>query len=229
MSNTALNNAVESLPRIPRINELAPDFEANSTQGVIKLSDYIGKKWVVLFAHPADFTPVCTTEFIGFAKHADDFAQLNTQLLGISEDSNFSHLAWIANIKQNFDVSIPFPVIDDRAGNVAAKFGLIHPGESQTATVRAVFIIDDKGLIRAFVYYPLTTGRSVEEILRVVEALQVTDKYKVATPEGWQKGDKVIVPAPATQKEAESRASEGYETTDWYFSKKSLPIETDIK
>src|SRR5687768_3657987 len=153
---------VTELPRIPRINEPAPDFEANSTQGPLKLSDYKGKKWVVLFAHPADFTPVCTTEFIGFAKQADAFAQLNVQLIGISEDSNFSHLAWLANIKQNFDVQIPFPVVDDRAGQVAARFGLIHPSESQTATVRAVFIIDDKGLIRAFIYYPLTTGRSVE-------------------------------------------------------------------
>jgi peroxiredoxin (alkyl hydroperoxide reductase subunit C) len=224
MSNLQLSNIAES-PRIPRINEAAPDFEANSTQGVIKLSNFKGKKWVVLFAHPADFTPVCTTEFIGFAKYAEDFTKLNVQLLGISEDSNFSHLAWIANIKQNFGVSIPFPVIDDRAGQVAAKFGLIHPGESQTATVRAVFIIDDQGLIRAFIYYPLTTGRSVEEILRVVEALQVADKYKVATPEGWKKGDKVIVPAPATQEAAEARAGEGFETVDWYFSKKSLPVE----
>lgn len=211
------------LPRIPRINEPAPDFEANSTQGPIKLSDYKGKKWVVLFAHPADFTPVCTTEFIGFARHAEAFAKLNTQLIGISEDSNFSHLAWLANIKQNFGVHIPFPVIDDRAGHVAARFGLIHPSESQTATVRAVFIIDDQGLIRAFIYYPLTTGRSVEEILRVVEALQVADKYKVATPEGWKTGDKVIVPAPVTQEAAEARGSEGYETVDWYFSKKELP------
>ena len=226
MSNLALNNITVTQPRIPRINELAPDFEANSTQGVIKLSNFKGKQWVVLFAHPADFTPVCTTEFICFAKYAEDFAKLNVQLLGISEDSNFSHLAWIANIKQNFGVSIPFPVIDDRAGQVAAKFGLIHPGESQTATVRAVFIIDDQGLIRAFIYYPLTTGRSVEEILRVVEALQVADKYKVATPEGWKKGDKVIVPAPTTQEAAEARAGEGYETVDWYFSKKSLPAET---
>ena len=225
-----INQLIEAdLPRIPRINELAPDFEENSTHGVIKLSDFKGKKWVVLFAHPADFTPVCTTEFIGFAKHVNDFAKLNTQLLGVSEDSNFSHLAWIANIKENFGVSIPFPVIDDRAGHVAAKFGLIHPGESQTATVRALFIIDDQGLIRAFVYYPLTTGRSVEEILRVVEALQVADTYKVATPEGWKSGDKVIVPAPATQQTAESRASEGYETVDWYFSKKSLPAEATTK
>ncbi|WP_137718865.1 peroxiredoxin [Methylobacillus flagellatus] len=208
---------------IPRINEVAPDFEANSTHGPLKLSDYRGK-WVVLFAHPADFTPVCTTEFIGFARHADAFSARNVQLIGVSEDSNSSHLAWIANIKQNFGVHIPFPVIDDRAGHVAARFGLIHPGESQTATVRAVFVIDDKGLIRAFVYYPLTTGRSIEEILRLVIALQTTDQHKVATPEGWQPGDKVIVPAPATQAAAEARSSEGYETVDWYFSKKPLPV-----
>jgi peroxiredoxin (alkyl hydroperoxide reductase subunit C) len=207
--------------RIPRINEEAPDFEANSTQGVIKLSNY-RDKWVVLFAHPADFTPVCTTEFIAFAKLAAEFEKLNVQLLGVSEDSNFSHLAWLANIEKNFGVEIPFPVIDDRAGQVAAKFGLIHPGESQTATVRAVFVIDPLGLIRAFVYYPLTTGRSVEELLRVVEALQTADKYKVATPEGWKKGDKVIVPAPTTYAGLKSRASEGYETVDWYLSKKTL-------
>lgn len=227
MSNSADLQA--DLPRIPRINEPAPDFEANSTQGPIKLSNYKGKKWVVLFAHPADFTPVCTTEFIGFAKYAKEFDALNVQLLGVSEDSNFSHLAWIDNIKKNFDVTIPFPVIDDRAGHVAAKFGLIHPSESQTATVRALFIIDDQGLIRAFVYYPLTTGRSIEEILRVVEALQVADKHKVATPEGWKKGDKVIVPAPATQEAAEKRSSEGYDTVDWYFSKKALPVEAVTK
>lgn len=227
MSNSADINA--DFPRIPRINEPAPDFEANSTQGPIKLSNYKGKKWVVLFAHPADFTPVCTTEFIGFAKYAKEFDALNVQLLGVSEDSNFSHLAWIDNIKKNFDVTIPFPVIDDRAGHVAAKFGLIHPSESQTATVRALFIIDDQGLIRAFVYYPLTTGRSIEEILRVVEALQVADKHKVATPEGWKKGDKVIVPAPATQDAAEKRSSEGYDTVDWYFSKKALPVEAVTK
>jgi peroxiredoxin (alkyl hydroperoxide reductase subunit C) len=227
MSNSADLHA--DLPRIPRINEPAPDFEANSTQGPIKLSNYKGKKWVVLFAHPADFTPVCTTEFIGFAKYAKEFDALNVQLLGVSEDSNFSHLAWIDNIKKNFDVTIPFPVIDDRAGHVAAKFGLIHPSESQTATVRALFIIDDQGLIRAFVYYPLTTGRSIEEILRVVEALQVADKHKVATPEGWKKGDKVIVPAPATQDAAEKRSSEGYDTVDWYFSKKALPVEAVTK
>jgi peroxiredoxin (alkyl hydroperoxide reductase subunit C) len=227
MSNSADLHA--DLQRIPRINEPAPDFEANSTQGPIKLSNYKGKKWVVLFAHPADFTPVCTTEFIGFAKYAKEFDALNVQLLGVSEDSNFSHLAWIDNIKKNFDVTIPFPVIDDRAGHVAAKFGLIHPSESQTATVRALFIIDDQGLIRAFVYYPLTTGRSIEEILRVVEALQVADKHKVATPEGWKKGDKVIVPAPATQEAAEKRSSEGYDTVDWYFSKKALPVEAVTK
>jgi peroxiredoxin (alkyl hydroperoxide reductase subunit C) len=218
-------SVLEDQVRIPRINEPAPDFEANSTQGPIKLSDYKGKKWVVLFAHPADFTPVCTTEFVAFARLADEFSKLNVQLLGVSEDSNFSHLAWIANIQENFGVEIPFPVIDDRSGQVASKFGLIHPGESQTATVRAVFIIDDKSLIRAFVYYPLTTGRSVEEILRVVEALQVADKYKVATPEGWKSGDKVIVPAPVTQEAAKARAGEGYETVDWYFSKKAIPAE----
>jgi peroxiredoxin (alkyl hydroperoxide reductase subunit C) len=207
--------------RIPRINEPAPDFEANSTQGPIRLSDYRGK-WVVLFAHPADFTPVCTTEFIAFAQHAAHFTKLNVQLLGVSEDSNFSHLAWIGNIREKFGVEIPFPVLDDRAGQIAAKFGLIHPGESQTATVRAVFVIDDKGTIRALIYYPLNAGRSVEEILRLVQALQTADQHQVATPEGWKPGDKVIVPAPTTVEAANQRFNEGFETTDWYFSKKSV-------
>ncbi len=206
---------------LPRLNEPAPDFTAKTTHGEIKLSDYKGQ-WVVLFSHPADFTPVCTTEFIAFAKRFEDFKKLNTQVIGLSIDSVYSHLAWVRNIKEKFDVEIPFPVIADLDMNVAKLYGMIHPGAADTSAVRAVFVIDDKGILRAMIYYPLTNGRSIDEVLRIVEALQTSEKYGVATPENWHPGDKVIVPPPATQEEAEKRASEGYEYVDWYFSKKSL-------
>ncbi len=206
---------------LPRLNEPAPDFTAKTTHGDIKLSDYKGQ-WVVLFSHPADFTPVCTTEFIAFAKRFDDFKKLNTQVIGLSIDSVYSHLAWVRNIKEKFDVEIPFPVIADLDMNVAKLYGMIHPGAADTSAVRAVFVIDDKGILRAMIYYPLTNGRSIDEVLRIVEALQTSEKFGVATPENWHPGDKVIVPPPATQEEAEKRASEGYEYVDWYFSKKSI-------
>ncbi|HID39757.1 MAG TPA: peroxiredoxin [Calditrichaeota bacterium] len=206
---------------LPRLNEAAPDFTAKTTHGEIKLSDYKGK-WVVLFSHPADFTPVCTTEFIAFAKRNADFEKLNTKVIGLSIDSVYSHLAWVRNIKDHFDVEIPFPVIADLDMNVAKLYGMVHPEAADTSAVRAVFIIDDKGILRAMIYYPLTNGRSIDEILRLVEALQTSDKHGVATPENWKPGDKVIVPPPATQEEAEKRASQGYEYTDWYFSKKEL-------
>jgi len=206
---------------LPRLNEAAPDFTAKTTHGEIKLSDYKGK-WVVLFSHPADFTPVCTTEFIAFAKRNADFEKLNTKVIGLSIDSVYSHLAWVRNIKDHFDVEIPFPVIADLDMNVAKLYGMVHPEAADTSAVRAVFIIDDKGILRAMIYYPLTNGRSIDGILRLVEALQTSDKHGVATPENWKPGDKVIVPPPATQEEAEKRASQGYEYTDWYFSKKEL-------
>ncbi len=212
---------VQQTPSLPRINEPAPDFTAKTTHGTIKLSDYKGK-WVVLFSHPADFTPVCTTEFIGFAKKAKDFEKLNTQVIGLSIDSVYSHLAWVRNIKDNFDIEIPFPVIADLKMDVAKLYGMIHPGADDTSAVRAVFVIDDKGILRAMVYYPLSNGRSIDEIYRVVQALQTTDKYGVATPENWQPGEKVIVPPPTTQENADKRESEGYDYTDWYFSKKQV-------
>jgi peroxiredoxin (alkyl hydroperoxide reductase subunit C) len=212
---------VQQTPSLPRINEPAPDFTAKTTHGTIKLSDYKGK-WVVLFSHPADFTPVCTTEFIAFAKKAKDFEKLNTQVIGLSIDSVYSHLAWVRNIKDNFDVEIPFPVIADLKMDVAKLYGMIHPGADDTSAVRAVFVIDDKGILRAMVYYPLSNGRSIDEIYRVVQALQTTDKYGVATPENWQPGEKVIVPPPTTQENADKRESEGYDYTDWYFSKKQV-------
>lgn len=206
---------------MPRLNEPAPNFEAKTTHGMKKLSDYKGK-WLVLFSHPADFTPVCTTEFMAFAKAHPEFQEMNTELLGLSIDSNFAHIAWVRNIKEKFGVDIPFPVIEDLSMNVAHAYGMIQPGASDTSAVRATFIIDDKGILRAMVYYPMTNGRSIPEFVRLVNALQTSDANKVATPEGWQPGDKVIVPPPTTTEEAEKRAEEGFEYTDWYFSKREL-------
>ena len=211
----------EQVRSLPRINEAAPNFTAKTTHGDLTLSDFKGK-WVVLFSHPADFTPVCTTEFIAFAKRNPQFEKLNTKVIGLSIDSVFSHLAWVRNIKDNFDVEIPFPVIADLDMNVANLYGMVHPEAADTSAVRAVFVIDDKGILRAMIYYPLSNGRSIDEVLRLVEALQTSDKNGVATPENWQPGDKVIIPPPATQEAAAKRKSEGYEYTDWYFSKKEL-------
>lgn len=205
----------------PRLNERAPEFEARTTHGVKKLSDYEGK-WLVLFSHPADFTPVCTTEFMAFAHHYDDFQKLNCELLGLSIDSYYSHVAWVRNIKEKFGVEIQFPIIEDLSMNVARAYGMIHPGAADTSAVRATFIIDPKGTLRAMVYYPMTNGRSIPEFLRLVTALQTSDANKIATPEGWQPGDKVIVPPPQDADAAEARMGEGYECTDWYFCKKSL-------
>lgn len=207
---------------LPRLNEPAPDFEAVSTQGPIKLSDYRGK-WIVLFSHPADFTPVCTTELTEFARRQEDFKKLNTQLIGLSIDSVYSHIAWIRNMEQHFGVKVDYPLIADLDTKVAQLFGMIHPHASSTATVRCVFIIDDDGLLRAMIYYPLTNGRSVEEILRIVQALQLNKAKGVATPEGWRPGQKVIVPPPLTLTGAAERVNDkSVEVTDWYFVKKTL-------
>lgn len=206
---------------MPQLNAPAPAFEAKTTQGVRKLADYKGK-WLVLFSHPADFTPVCITEFMAFAKAYPEFQKLNCDLLGLSIDSYYSHVAWVRNIKEKFGVEIPFPIIEDLSMNVARSYGMIHPGAADTSAVRATFVIDDKGILRAMVYYPMTNGRSIAEFVRLVTALQTSDKNKVATPEGWQPGDKVIVPPPGTAAEAEKRMSEGYECVDWYFCKKDL-------
>ncbi|WP_440995198.1 peroxiredoxin [Arhodomonas sp. SL1] len=209
-------------PGIPRINEPAPDFRAPTTAGELSLSDFRGK-WLVLFSHPADFTPVCTTEFMAFAKAQDDFEKLNAQLLGLSIDSTHSHIAWIRSIKENFGVDIRFPIIADLKMEVAKAYGMIHEGASDTSAVRATFIIDPEGILKAMVYYPMTNGRSIPEFLRLLQSLQTSEQYGVATPEGWQPGDKVIVPPPATVKDAEERLqNKDYEVTDWYFSKKSL-------
>jgi len=209
---------------MPRINAPAPDFHAKTTHGDRSLADYRGR-WLVLFSHPADFTPVCTTEFIGFARAAADFEALDCALLGLSIDSIFSHLAWVGNIEEKFGVEIPFPIIEDLSMAVAKAYGMIHPGASDTAAVRATFVIDPNGILRAMVYYPMTNGRSVAEILRLVTALRTSDANGVATPEAWEPGRKVLVGAPKTVAEVKARmsaAGEGLETADWYFSLKTL-------
>lgn len=209
---------------MPRINEPAPDFTAKTTHGMRSLSDYRGK-WLVLFSHPADFTPVCTTEFMGFAQAADEFKALNCELIGLSIDSIHSHIAWTRTIREKFGVEIPFPIIEDLSMKVATAYGMIHPGASDTAAVRATFVIDPEGMIRAMVYYPMSNGRSIAEFVRLVKALQTSDRYKIATPEGWQPGEDVIVPPPATAQAADARADEGFVYTDWFFSKKPLQID----
>lgn len=206
---------------LPRLNEPAPAFDALTTDGRKTNEDYKGK-WLVLFSHPADFTPVCTTEFMAFAQRADEFAALNTNLLGLSIDSHYAHIAWMRSIKETFGIEIPFPIIADLDMKVAQSFGMIQPGASDTQAVRATFIIDPEGILRAMVYYPMTNGRSVDEFVRLVKALQTSDENKVATPENWQPGEDVIVPTPATAAAAEARMTEGYETKEWYFSTKSL-------
>lgn len=219
MSTTALEG-VQSVG-LPRLNEPAPEFEAVTTHGVIRLSDFRGR-WVILFSHPADFTPVCTTEFIAFAEIYPELQKRGVDLLGLSIDSVYSHIAWIRNIKEKMGVDIPFPIIADLNKEVATLYGMIMPGESKTETTRCVFVIDPNGILRAMIYYPLTTGRNTHEILRLIDALQTTDKYGVATPANWQPGDKVIVPPPTTLEMAEERMSAGYECTDWYLCKKGL-------
>ncbi|MDF2141525.1 peroxiredoxin [Paenirhodobacter sp. CAU 1674] len=205
----------------PRLNEAAPAFDAPTTHGRKTLEDYRGK-WLILFSHPADFTPVCTTEFIAFAKRQDDFAALDTELLGLSIDSHYSHIAWVLNIKEKFGVDVRFPIIADLNMAVANAYGMIQPGASDTAAVRATFIIDPEGKLRAMVYYPMVAGRSVDEIYRLLVALQVADANKCAMPENWKPGDEVIVPTPATPEAALARAGEGYNTVDWYFSTRAL-------
>lgn len=206
---------------MPRINDAAPEFEAKSTHGPIKLSDYRGR-WVVLFSHPADFTPVCSTEFVEFAKRSDEFRKRNADLIGLSVDSVSAHIAWIRNIEQHFDVKIEFPVIADLDTKVAQTYGLIHPAASETATVRAVFVIDDKGTVRALIYYPLNLGRNIDEILRVIDGLQTSEANACSIPANWQVGDAVIVPPPQTIADAEKRLKSDYDVTDWYLSKKTL-------
>lgn len=215
-----------TVARIPRINDPAPEVHGKSTHGMIRLTDYTSKgKWVMLFSHPADFTPVCTTEFVEFARRHQDFERLNVQPVGVSVDSIYAHIAWVRNIEENFKVKVHFPVIADLDQKVAQAFGMVHEAVSDTATVRAVFFIDPKNNIRALLYYPLNLGRNVDELLRVFEALQTAELNACALPANWKPGDAVIVPAPLTQLDAEKRVASnggGQEVTDWYFTKKKL-------
>ncbi|MBC9784565.1 peroxiredoxin [Heliobacterium chlorum] len=207
-----------NLESVIRIGMKAPDFTAVTTFGTLRLSDLAGK-WVVFFSHPGDFTPVCTTEFIAFAKYSPYFSQRNVQLLGLSIDSNPAHLAWVHNIYQNTGVQIPFPVIADRSGEIARLYGMIAPDVSATETVRNTFIIDDRQNIRAYLAYPLTNGRNIPEILRLVDALQTSDREGIVTPANWVPGQPTLVPPPRTYGELLERekASPGLQCVDWYW------------
>ena len=208
---------------IPRIGDPAPDFRAVTTHGEITFSDWQKGSWVILFSHPADFTPVCSTELSEFARRNDEFTRKNVKLIGLSIDSIHSHLAWRENLKQILDVEIPYPLIADLDMQVAMKYGMLHPGASATATVRAVFLIDPKRVVRALVYYPMNVGRNIDEVMRLVDALQTADQNACAMPVNWKPGDKVIVPPPKTVSEVKEREShKEYERFDFYLNKKSL-------
>lgn len=222
MTTTAPTPTATEQPRI-ELNGPAPDFEANTTHGPIRLSTWQKDKWIILFSHPADFTPVCTTEFVEFARHHDALAAKNVAVIGNSIDSIYSHIAWTRNIEEKFGVKIPFPVIADLDQKVAKLYGMVHTPSSVTAAVRCVFFIDPKRTIRAMIYYPLNVGRNFDEILRVVDALQTVDANGVACPANWRPGEEVIVPAPLTAQAAQDRATnKELNVTDWYFSKKKI-------
>lgn len=202
---------------LPRLNAQAPDFAATSTHGPVKLADWKGR-WLVLFSHPADFTPVCSTEMAAFARNAGEFARRDAGLIGLSVDSVFSHIAWVRNIEEKLGVAIPFPIIADLDMKVARAFGMLHPESSETMTVRTVFVIDPSQRIRAMLHYPMSTGRSVPEILRILDSLQTVDAEACATPEGWKRGEPVIVPPPKTTSEAAERlARKDVQSLDWYL------------
>jgi peroxiredoxin (alkyl hydroperoxide reductase subunit C) len=208
---------------IPRIGDKAPDFTAVTTHGELTFSEWQGDSWVILFSHPADFTPVCSTELTEFARRGEEFARRNCKLMGLSIDSIHSHLAWRENLKQILDVELGFPLVADLDTRVASLYGMIHPGESATVTVRAVFLIDPNRIIRALVYYPLNVGRNMDEIERALDALQTADEHGVACPVDWKPGEKVIVPPPKTVEEVAERGSHAeYERFDFYLNKKSL-------
>ncbi len=212
----------EATPRL-ELNAPVPDFEANTTHGPIRLSDWQNGRWLVFFSHPADFTPVCTTEFVEFARRYPEFEERGVALLGNSVDSVYSHIAWVRNIEERFGVRIPFPIVADVDQKISRLYGMIHEPSSLTAPVRCVFFVDPKRTLRAMIYYPLQLGRNFDEILRVVDALQTIDANSVACPANWKPGDDVIVPAPATCDAAAERvSSKQLEVKDWYFAKKHL-------
>ncbi|HPY81575.1 MAG TPA: peroxiredoxin [Bacteroidales bacterium] len=223
---------------MPRIGDKAPEFKAITTQGEINFpSDYKGS-WVILFSHPADFTPVCTSEFMTFATLQTKFEEANCKLVGLSVDGLFSHIAWLRTIKEKIDyrgmknVEVKFPLIEDITMEVATKYGMMMPGESNTKAVRAVFVIDPQGIVRTILYYPLSLGRNFDELYRVVIALQTADKFGVATPADWRPGDEVIVPTGGTCGAAKDRMEgkvEDLKCYDWFFCTKKIDKDTILK
>ena len=223
---------MEQPARLPLINEKAPSFKAESTQGPINFPDDFKGKWVIFFSHPADFTPVCTTEFMTFASMQPEFEKLNCKLLGLSIDSSYSHIAWLRTIKEKIEfkgmkgIEVTFPVISDLTMEVAKAFGMLQPAASTTQAVRAVFIMDPEAVVRAILYYPLSNGRNMEEIKRLLVAMQLSDKHKVATPANWQPGEDVIVPPPGScgvAKERMETSSEDVRCLDWFMCLKKCP------
>jgi peroxiredoxin (alkyl hydroperoxide reductase subunit C) len=213
---------METMFNMPRIGDQAPDFEVITTTGPLTLSEYNKDNWVILFSHPADFTPVCTTELMGFANDQAFFDQHQTKLIGLSIDSIHAHIAWVNAVQEKTGVLFEFPIIADIDMKVAKLYGMLQPGESETAAVRAVFIIDPKGKIRLIMYYPLNIGRNMEEIKRVLVALQTSDANQCAMPLNWVSGDKVIVPAPKTVAGLKERKASNLEMVDWYLAKRSI-------
>ncbi len=207
---------------MPRIGDQAPDFESMTTTGKLRFSEYAKDSWTILFSHPADFTPVCTTEMSGFALEKDFFAAHGTKLMGLSIDSIHAHVAWVQNVREKTGVYFEFPIIADIDMSVSKLYGMLQPGESETAAVRAVFIIDPSFKIRLIMYYPLNVGRNMEEIKRVLIALQTADKHKCALPLNWTPGQKVIVPPPKTVEELDARLKSDYEMVDFYLAKRNL-------
>ena len=216
MTDTVFDQAIAPVmnQRPLLIGSPAPRFSTRTTMGDRSLDDYRG--WLVFFSHPADFTPVCTSEFVTFSKLYPEFRKLDCDLLALSVDSLFSHIAWVRSIKERFGVSVPFPITEDPSMAIAAAYGMIHPDARDASTVRATFVIDPERIIRAMIWYPMSTGRSVAEILRLVQALQTADKQAASTPEGWQPGDDLIEPAPLTIEEAAVDAVPA-DAPDWYY------------
>ena len=214
----------------PSLGAKAPSFRAKSTKGYINFPRDVEGSWTIFFSHPADFTPVCTTEFMTFEAMKEEFAKLNTKLLGLSVDSINTHLAWFKDIKEKIDsdIDVDFPVIDDLNGEIARKYGMIQPESDNTKTVRAVFIIDPQSIIRAILYYPQTTGRNIDEIKRLLTALQTTDEFNVVTPCNWEAGDEVIIPPPASKEEAIERLEkmDNVQCYDWFLCFKKLPKDS---
>jgi len=218
--------------RLPLIGEKAPSFKAETTQGPIRFPEDFKGHWVIFFSHPADFTPVCTTEFMTFASMQPEFEKLNCKLLGLSIDSTYSHIAWLRTIKERIeykslkDVEVTFPVISDLKMDVSRAFGMLQPAASSTQAVRAVFMIDPNAVVRAILYYPLSNGRNMEEIKRLLIAMQTSDEHDIATPANWQPGDDVIVPPPGSCGVAKDRVeTPGADTKvlDWFMTLKKCP------